>query len=139
MWQDPLGVQGQCVKDCCSHGSPGGLLSPYTCHQFSHSWQVWAGPLAGSAWVVVVVNRFDKEESISMDWALDAAIPVGRYTLIDLWTGQELWEVVVGGEVVHFALVSAPDCTLQVWEHAQWKGILPAHDNWAFRLNPVEF
>ena len=22
--QDPLGVQGQCVKDCCSHGSIGG-------------------------------------------------------------------------------------------------------------------
>ena len=26
--QDSLGIQGQCVKDCCSHGSIGGLTSP---------------------------------------------------------------------------------------------------------------
>merc|ERR1711970_829572 len=120
--QDILGIQGQCVKDCCSHGSLGGLTSPYTCHHFKHSWQVWAGPLSGGAFVVVVVNRFDKEESITMDWSADAAIPPGPYQLENLWSGDLMGEVVVGGEV---------------WEAAQWKGILPAHDNWSFKLTPL--
>ena len=94
--QDSLGIQGQCVKvlkafyllmnglnvqDCCSHGSIGGLTSPYSCGYFSHSWQVWAGPLAGDSWAVVILNRFDKEESITMDWHVDGSIPLGNYTV----------------------------------------------------------
>ena len=58
-----------------------------------------------------------------MDWARDAAIPPGHYQLQDLWTGEELGGIVVGGEV---------------WEAAQWKGILQAHDNWSFKLTPTE-
>ena len=96
--QDSLGIQGQCVKNCCSHGSIGGLTSPTSCYHFSHSWQVWAGPLAEDSWVVVIVNRFDKEESITMDWHKDAAIPVGKYHVQDLWTREMLPDVVVGGE-----------------------------------------
>merc|ERR1712215_30337 len=60
--QDMLGVQGTCVKSCCSNGSLGRLTSPQTCYHFTHSWQVWTGPLHRGAYVVVVVNRFDKEE-----------------------------------------------------------------------------
>ena len=70
---------------------------------------------------MVVVNRFNKEESITMDWMEDALIPPGRYQLENLWNGAELGTVVVGGEV---------------WEAAQWKGILSAHDNWSFKLTP---
>lgn len=33
-------AQGECVKDCCSHGPTGGLTSPQTCLYFAHSWQV---------------------------------------------------------------------------------------------------
>ena len=65
-----------------------GLTSPYSCYHFSHSWQVWAGPLAEDSWVVVIVNRFDKEESITMDWHADANIPIGSYHVQDLWTGD---------------------------------------------------
>ena len=28
------------MKDCCSHGSLGGLTAPYTCQHFHNSWQV---------------------------------------------------------------------------------------------------
>ena len=42
---------------------------------------MWAGPLEGDSWVVVIVNRFDKEESITMDWHVDGAIPLGTYTV----------------------------------------------------------
>ena len=35
-----LGIQGECVKDCCSHGPLGGITSKWTCPQFSNSWQV---------------------------------------------------------------------------------------------------
>jgi len=120
--QDPLGVQGECVKDCCSHGPTGGLTSPQTCFHFANSWQVWAGPLEGDAWVVVVLNRFDKEEEITVDWAVDAKIPEGRYQLRDLWHGEDLQEVKVGG---------------LIWEGSVWKGVLAAHANWAFKLTPV--
>ena len=34
------GIQGECVKDCCSHGPLGGITSKWTCYYFSHSWQV---------------------------------------------------------------------------------------------------
>merc|ERR1711971_485499 len=120
--QDPLGVQGECVKDCCSHGPTGGLTSPQTCFHFNNSWQVWAGPLEGDAWVVVVLNRFDKEEEITVDWAVDAKIPEGSYQLRDLWHGEDLQEVKVGG---------------LIWEGSVWKGVLAAHANWAFKLTPV--
>ena len=35
-----IGIQGTCVKDCCSHGAIGGITSKWTCYHFSHSWQV---------------------------------------------------------------------------------------------------
>ena len=35
-----LGIQGSCVKDCCSHGPMGGITSRWTCYHFAHSWQV---------------------------------------------------------------------------------------------------
>ena len=117
MNQDVLGVQGRCVKDCCSHGSTGGILSPYTCYHFSHSWQVWTGPLEGGHIAVVVVNRFDKEEAVEMDWSGEAGVAPGRYRLEDLWTGEVVEEVVVGED--------------------RWRGRLQAHDNWAFRLSPL--
>jgi len=117
--QDSLGIQGRCVKDCCSHGSLGGLTAPYTCQYFHNSWQIWMGPLAGDAWVVVIVNRFDKEESVLLNWESDAGLTPGRYSLTDLWHGESLGEVEVGG---------------LSWEGGDWKGILPAHDSWAFRL-----
>jgi len=120
--QDSLGIQGQCVKDCCSHGSIGGLTSPYSCGYFSHSWQVWAGPLSGDSWVVVILNRFDKEESITMDWHVDGSIPLGNYAVQDLWSGEMLPDIVVGGEE---------------WEGARWYGIVAAHDNRSYKLTPV--
>ena len=40
-----------------------------------------AGPLAGDSWVVVILNRFDKEESITMDWHVDGSIPLGKYAV----------------------------------------------------------
>ena len=42
---------------------------------------MWAGPLTGDSWVVVILNRFDKEESITMDWHVDGAIPLGTYSV----------------------------------------------------------
>ena len=50
--------------------------------------------------MVVVVNRFDKEESITMDWMEEALIPSGSYQLENIWTGTQLGRVVVGGD--HF-------------------------------------
>jgi len=120
--QDSLGIQGQCVKDCCSHGSIGGITSPTSCFHFSHSWQVWVGPLSGDSWVVTIVNRFDKEESIGMDWHEDAKIPLGNYHIQDLWSGEMLPDIIVGGEE---------------WEGARWYGIIQPHDNYSFKLTPV--
>lgn len=71
---------------------------------------------------MVVLNRFDKEEEITVDWAVDAKIPEGRYLLRDLWHGEDLQEVKVGG---------------LIWEGSVWKGVLSAHANWAFKLSPV--
>jgi hypothetical protein len=42
---------------------------------------VWAGPLSNASFAVVVVNRFDAEKFVSLDWALDAKIPHGLYTV----------------------------------------------------------
>ncbi len=33
------------------------------------------------SFVVVVVNRFDAEKFVSLDWAVDAKIPHGAYTV----------------------------------------------------------
>lgn len=120
--QDVLGIQGQCLKDCCSHGSLGGILGAPACYHFAHSWQVWAGPLSDAGFVVVVVNRFDTEKFVSLDWAEDAKIPHGPYTVQNLWTGAMEGQVISGGEE---------------WEGAFWKGNLEAHGNWAFKLSPV--
>ena len=98
---------------------------------------MWAGPLTGDSWVVVILNRFDKEESITMDWHVDGAIPLGTYTVQvnrlsltseayghcqDLWSGDMLPDIVVGGEE---------------WEGARWYGIVAAHDNRSYKLTPV--
>ena len=40
----------------------------------------------------------------------------------DLWTGEILPDIVVGGEE---------------WEGARWYGIVAAHDNRSYRLSPV--
>lgn len=120
--QDPLGVQGQCLKDCCSHGSVGGVLGASGCVHFHHSWQVWGGPLEGGSFVIVVVNRFEEEKQVSMNWNLDAKIPPGLYTVEDLWSGEVVDEALSGGED---------------WEGGAYKAILPAHDNLAFKLTPV--
>ncbi|XP_023332001.1 alpha-galactosidase [Eurytemora carolleeae] len=120
--QDPLGIQGQCLKDCCSHGSMGGLLGAEGCIHFHHSWQVWGGPLSGNSFVVVVINRFDVEKQILMNWSEDAMVPAGVYSVQDLWTGDIVDSAVVGGED---------------WEGGDYQGILPPHANWAFKLTPV--
>ena len=72
--------------------------------------------------MVVIVNRFDKEESITMDWHEDAAIPVGKYHVQDLWTGDMLPDVVVGWEE---------------WEGARWYRIVQAHENFSYKLSPA--
>ena len=71
--------------------------------------------------MVVILNRFDKEESVAMDWHLDAMIPLGSYQVQDLWSGESLLDIVVGGEE---------------WEGARWYGIIPPHDNYAYKLTP---
>ena len=40
MYINISGIQGECVKDCCSHGPMGGITSQWTCYHFAHSWQV---------------------------------------------------------------------------------------------------
>ena len=128
-WQYPyisvylIGIQGTCVKNCCSHGPLGGITSKWTCYYFSHSWQVWRGSLSGGSYAVVVLNRFNVSKDIRLDWAKDAAIPVSPiqeenlYELQDLWSGQ---------------IVSSLQMGLSVWE-----GELQPHQNWAFKLTPV--
>ena len=120
--QDRLGVQARCVKDCCSHQSTGGLTSPYSCHLFSHSWQVWAGPLADQAWVVLILNRFDKEISLTMDWHTQALIPLGTYQVEDLWSGLVVANITAGGET---------------WEGSEYTAIMQPHQNLCFKLSPL--
>ena len=66
-----------------------------------------------------MVNRFDKGQYINMDWLVDAAVEEGRYRLVDLWSGEELEEIVAGAN------------------GGQYRGYLEPHDNWSFRLNPL--
>ena len=42
--------------------------------------QVWQGPLSNGSFAVVVLNRFNEEKSITMDWAEDAKIPFTNNT-----------------------------------------------------------
>ena len=84
--------------------------------------QVWQGPLSNGSFVVVVVNRFNEEKSITMDWAEDAKIPISangsnRFELQNLWNGELLGQIVVGEDA--------------------WNGILRSHQNEAFKLIPV--
>ena len=120
--QDVLGVQARCVKDCCSHQSTGGLTSPYSCHLFSHSWQVWTGPLAGQAWVVLILNRFDKEISLTMDWHTQALVPLGTYQVEDLWSGLVVANITAGGDT---------------WEGSEYTAIMEPHQNLVFKLSPL--
>ena len=39
---------------------------------------MWRGPLFGGAYVVVVLNRFDEEKQILLDWANDANLPISQ-------------------------------------------------------------
>ena len=84
--------------------------------------QVWQGPLSNGSFVVVVVNRFNEEKSITMDWAEDAKIPISpngsnRFELQNMWSGELLGQIVVGEDL--------------------WHGTLRAHQNEAFKLIPV--
>ena len=121
--QDALGVQATCVKNCCGRDTIwGGVDTPINCHFFSSTWQVWSGPLSGGAWVVVVVNRFDTDQEINMDWSLDAHVPAGRYAVKDLWTHNYIAIITVQAEG------NSGDT---------WNGSLEFHNNWAFKLEPV--
>ena len=84
--------------------------------------QVWQGPLSNGSFVVVVVNRFNEEKSITMDWAEDAKIPIStngsnRFELQNMWNGELLGQVVIGKDL--------------------WYGVLRTHQNEAFKLTPV--
>ena len=57
-----------------------------------------------------------------MDWHVDASIPLGEYSVQDLWTGEAVANITVGGEE---------------WEGARWRGIVQSHDNYSFKLTPV--
>ena len=76
--QDPLGVQGECVKDCCSHGSTGGITSPQTCYHFSHSWQV-------GAWQ----TQTDRQENRQTDNTVVLNLGMSRSRLAVLLGGQK--------------------------------------------------
>ena len=94
--------------------------TPNTCAKFRNAWQVWKGPLSGNAYILVVVNRFDSDQNIEMDWSADAHIPEGRYLVKDLWSHQYVAVINVsplGGE--------------------KWAGTLEMHNNWAFKLEPA--
>ena len=43
--------------------------------------KVWGGPLSGNSFVVVVINRFDVEKQILMNWREDAMVPAGVYSV----------------------------------------------------------
>ena len=43
--------------------------------------KVWGGPLSGNSFVVVVINRFDVEKQILMNWSEDAMVPAGVYSV----------------------------------------------------------
>ena len=42
---------------------------------------MWGGPLSGNSFVVVVINRFDVEKQILMNWSEDAKVPPGVYSV----------------------------------------------------------
>ena len=83
---------------------------------------MWTGPLSGDSWVVAIVNRYDKEESVLMDWHTDGAVPLGRYQVQDLWSGETMSDIVVGGEE---------------WEGARWYGIIQPHATNCFKLTLI--
>lgn len=85
--------------------------------------QVWQGPLSNGSFAVVVVNRFNEEKSITMDWAEDAKIPITNNTSSNLFELQNLWTGEIVGQVI-------------VGEDA-WKGTLATHENQAFKLTPI--
>ena len=114
--QDPLGIQATCVKNCCSKGLLGGLYTPLTCLHFQNAWQVWSGPLLNGDHVVVIVNRFDHDVNVEIDWQHDANIPHGIYEVRDLWNHKSLGIINTN---------TSPKASL---------GHIGYHDNRAFRL-----
>ncbi|CAH1445440.1 unnamed protein product [Lactuca virosa] len=91
--QDPLGIQGRKVKvsgtdDCL---------------------QVWAGPLSGTRFVVVLWNRCSEAETIQVSWdtlGLDSSIIV---SIRDLWKHED----VVADAVASFGVpVDAHSCEM---------------------------
>lgn len=116
--QDPLGVQATCRKNCCGKGPTGAIFPQVTCPHFDKSWQIWQGPLAKGAFIVIVLNRFDYETEINLNWAEDADLPPGmRFVLRDLWQGKDLGVIFSGDN---------------------WKGTLQEHDHRAFKLTPTD-
>ncbi len=69
------------MKDCCGDGTLGAIIPQVSCPNYRNVWQVWQGPLAGGDLVVVLVNRFETEQDIQLDWAQDAQVPPGTYTV----------------------------------------------------------
>lgn len=114
--QDKLGIQATCKKNCCSHSLfGGGLYAPLTCPGFMESWQAWSGLLENGDYVVIVVNRYDHDVEIEIDWFKDALIPDGAYEIRDLWQHKNIGTI---------------DSTTKLWN----LGIVELHDNRAFRL-----
>ena len=79
-------------------------------------------PLAGQAWVVLILNRFDKEISLTMDWHTQALVPLGTYQVEDLWSGLVVANITAGGES---------------WEGAEYRAIMQPHQNLVFKLSPL--
>ena len=74
-------MQGRCVKDCCSHGSLGGLTAPYTCQNFHNSWQVtefFCQPLFVVAVVVVSSVKSRSTEGLTAQNTCQLSV-IARY------------------------------------------------------------
>jgi len=73
-----------------SFNSDGTLTSEGMCMDLGGSLEVWAGPLSGGSWAVILFNRSGAAASITAYWS-DIGIPAGRqYTVRDLWQHRDL-------------------------------------------------
>lgn len=90
---------------------------------FSHSPrplppQVWSGPLAGSAQVVVLFNRGSSLSSISAPWALLGLTSGRAYTVRDLWAHSSS------------TLVAGKDAAIRT--------LVPSHGVAMYRVSPAD-
>jgi len=70
--------------------SDGTLSSEGMCMDIGGSLEVWAGPLSGGSWAVVLFNRSGASASMTAYWA-DIGIPAGKQcTVRDLWQHRDL-------------------------------------------------